>query len=74
MRKASEPEPERASGLRSGRGRISAVVGRTATLVGVLGRTGGVVTHRGLFGGAGVYTSLQRGVGLGLGNKLGLQL
>ena len=64
-------------GLRSGsgRGRVSAaVVGRTATLVGVLARTGGVVAHRGLFGGASIYASLQRGVGLGLGSKLGLQL
>ena len=61
-------------GLRSGRGRVSAVVGRTATLVGVLGRTGGVVAHRGLFGGASINASLQRSVGLGLGSELGLQL
>ena len=55
---------------RSGRGcrRVA------ATIVGVLGRTGGVVAHRGLFGSAGVDTRLQRGVGLGLGSKLGLQL
>lgn len=53
---------------------LAAIVGRAATIVGVLGRTGGVVAHRGLFGSAGVDTRLQRGVGLGLGSKLGLQL
>ena len=63
------------SGRGRGRGRVAAaVVGRTATIVGVLGRTGSVVAHRGLFGGAGIDASLQRGVGLGLGGKLGLQL
>ena len=48
-------------GSRSGRGSV-------------LGRTGGVFAHRGLFGSAGIYASLQRGIGLGLGSKLGLQL
>ena len=50
------------------------VIAGLTTVVGVLGRTGSLVAHRGLLGGTGVDAGLQRGVGLGLGGKLGLQL
>ncbi len=66
----------RRSGCRrkSGVAALVVVIAGLATVVGVLGRTGSLVAHRGLLGGAGVDAGLQRGVGLGLCGKLGLQL
>lgn len=63
--------------LRCGSRRVAAlvvVIAGLATVVGVLGRTGSLVAHRGLLGGTGVDAGLQRGVGLGFGGKLSLQL